>query len=102
MPELGAAGGVLAAILTAIAAVLGGLATWRKAKNESTSSQATYIEDRLAKQEARIDALEKKNDQMEARERQLLEYIFTLQLHIQNGNPPPPPSWPLGLLPKNE
>ena len=51
----------------------------------------------LARQDARISALEL--EQRKSKRRELIRdnYINRLREHINAGNPPPPPEWPEGL-----
>ena len=91
-------GGIIAGLLTAAAAVLGGIATWRKASNETASAAASAVEDTIARRDARIDELEEHQEEMRRRERALIDYVFKLQIHIQTAQGPPPPPWPEILM----
>ena len=87
-------GGIFVAVLTALAAVVGGVATWRKASSEATAASANAVEATIARRDARIDELEDHIEEMRRRERALIDFVFKLQLHIQSGHGPPPPPWP--------
>ena len=81
-----------------VAAVLGGLATWRKAKDDSVVNRSDRIEKHMEAQDERNARLELRVDKLEVRDKLLVAYIFDLQLHIQAGKPPPPPPWPDSLM----
>ena len=87
-------GGIFVAVLTALAAVVGGVATWRKASSEAAAASANAVEATIARRDARIDELEDHIEEMRRRERALIDFVFQLQLHIQSGHGPPPPPWP--------
>ena len=87
-------GGIFVAVLTALAAVVGGVATWRKASSEAAAASANAVEATIARRDARIDELEDHIEEMRRRERALIDFVFKLQLHIQSGHGPTPPPWP--------
>lgn len=102
MPDFGALGTFIAAIGGAFAAILGGYVTWRKARREERSESHMQITTLLDNQAKRISEMEARESERVRRERVMLDYIFQLQLHIVDRNPPPPPRWPKSLLPPNE
>lgn len=91
--------GAVTALAGAVATVLGGVAVWVKSRSESANGAVDKIDNHMAKQDKRIDRLERKLERSETRERLLINYIFQLQLYIQQGGAPPGPPWPLALLP---
>ena len=94
-------GGLIVGALTAAAAVLGGIATWRKVSNEAASSATAAFEETIARRDRQIESLEERIEEMRTRERALTEYVFHLQVYIQNGGKPPPPPWPAVLMREN-
>lgn len=97
--DTGTIGGFIASLVAAAVAFLGGMATWKKAKAESAATSSKAVEDTLVRLQAQNDKLSARVDALEAREKALVDYVFTLQLHIQNKLPPPPPAWPADFLP---
>ena len=102
MPDFGALGTFIAAIGGAFAAILGGYVTWSKARREERSQGHMQITTFLNNQAERISEMEARESERVRRERVMLDYIFQLQLHIVDRNPPPPPRWPKSLLPPGE
>lgn len=92
----------LTSIGTTVVAVLGGLATWKKARDESTINRSDRIEKHMEAQDVRNTRLERRIDVLELRDRLLVDYVFILQRHIQDGKPPPPPPWPSSLTTQPE
>ena len=80
MDGIAVLGGVMASFLTGVAAIIGGLAAWRKAGGEADTATAREAEE------------------AKKRERALLYYVLVLRDAIRNHRPPPPPPWPEPLV----
>jgi hypothetical protein len=86
---------VLGPILTLIGVVAAAYFTYRgsnrKLKNDSGLALLNEHQEELVILRARIATLEK-NQRIQG------DYIGSLRKHIADGNPPPPPHWPDGLI----
>lgn len=64
---------------------------------EELAGHRKTANDRMTEQDARMTALEDRNERV-ARERDgYRDYAHELRSHIFDGRPPPPPNWPEGL-----
>ena len=82
-----------ASFLTGAAGIIGGVVAWRKASSEATVRAALTVEERLARQDARMDAMQVLVDRYRRRERVLVQYVYRLQRLIPGEVPP----WPVEL-----
>lgn len=58
----------------------------------------SYLTAKRSGDSARIDTMTIRMDSMEKRNIMLVSYAQQLRQHILDGNPPPPPEWPIGLV----
>jgi len=108
-PLIGVAGGVLTLIGVVVSAVLTKRGSDRKLKQDAGQQMIDQLQEELREARAeraeerakRADERAKDAARMDAVERTLRiqgDYIGQLRRHIADGNPPPPPAWPDGLI----
>lgn len=95
---------VVLALLTLIGPVISAVLTYRiglaaeKVRAQQTELDARKVDHvRIAALEARVDSLESKRREDAVLIRRMGDHIDTLEDHIRQGKPPPPPTRPEGV-----
>jgi hypothetical protein len=86
---------VLSAVLTVIGAILVGWLTYLASRRNNRSDNAQKMIDQHQED---ITALRGRVGTLERTARIQGDYIGQLRRHIADGQPPPPPAWPDGLI----
>lgn len=85
----------LGPILTLLG-VLGAAYLTYRASNRKLRSDSTFL--LLNEHQEELAELRKEIAALRRTQRLQGDYIGQLRMHIADGNPPPPPSWPDGLI----
>lgn len=68
------------------------------AKRQEASAKHQRDMERVAALEARHEEMNQALDRMRGKYARLFEHALALMQHINDGKPPPPPQFPMGLL----
>lgn len=85
----------LGPILTLLGVLSAAFFTYRASNRKLTADSGMML---LNEHQEEIATLRRELLESRRRERIQGDYIGTLRRHIADGNPPPPPAWPDGLI----
>ncbi len=86
----------LTSLAVGAAGIIGALVTWRKAASDRTVTEANLAEERMRRQDERMDKMQALIDKLRRRDRILVSYVYGLQGQIVRLGADPPP-WPAAL-----
>jgi ribosomal protein L29 len=85
----------LGAILTLLGVLGAAYLTYRASNRKLTTDSTQQIVDQLQEE---VAGLRKELAELRRTQRIQGDYVGELRRHIADGQPPPPPAWPLGLI----
>ncbi|MFI7547198.1 hypothetical protein [Actinoplanes sp. NPDC049599] len=88
----------LTIIVTVIPAVGAGLGAWFGYMALRRNNRTDNAQKMIDQHQEDIGVLRTRVGQLERTQRIQGDYIGQLRRHIADGNPPPPPAWPQGLI----
>lgn len=90
-------GGVWAALGTAFAGLCALAGMWLVQRNERQKSSTNVAQQLIDQFQEELAKRDRRIDQLEIRERLLLDYVSELRHHIEGHGKPPPPPFPPSL-----